>query len=415
MLRNLVSGSVGTRVLTSGRGCFSLPPSHHQLVSTFSTSAALSQQKQQQQQQQQRVKTAIVMLNMGGPSTLSQVESFLERLFSDRDLIPLPFQKYAARFLAKRRSPKIRDEYALIGGGSPIRMWTERQGRRMAEILDEISPHTAPHRAYVGFRYAEPLTETAVQQVVADGAEQAVAFVQYPQYSCSTSGSSLNELRRCIEQYDPDQRVKWSAIDRWPTHPLLVEAFAERVQAKLAEYPEGSERDGAVIMFTAHSLPMTIVNRGDPYPAEVAATVSRVMERLNLPNPHLLVWQSQVGPRPWLGPRTDHALEGLAKHGHKNVVMVPIAFTSDHIETLFELDLEYGDVGREAGLTGLKRAESLNDSPTFINALADLAYRSLNSEKASPLLLLRMRCPACKNPKCDVTRAFFSSQSSTSS
>lgn len=205
---------------------------------------------------------------------------------------------------------------------------------------------SAPHKHYIAFRYVDPMTADTVKQMKADGIKRAVVFTQYPQYSCSTTGSSLNELYRCLKTSDPENEIKWSVIDRWNTHPGFVKAIAGKINQKLAEYsPE--ERDNVLLLFSAHSLPMSVVNRGDPYPAEVAASVDRVMNYLQFKNPHRLVWQSQVGPSAWLGPQTGEAIKKYGEQGKKNIVVVPIAFTSDHIETLFELDIEYGKEAHE--------------------------------------------------------------------
>lgn len=153
---------------------------------------------------------------------------------------------------------------------------------------------------------------------------------------------------------------------------------------------------------------MTVVNRGDPYPAEVAATCQAIMERLNHSNPWRLVWQSQVGPQPWLGPSTEKAIHGLAENGRKNQLLVPVAFTSDHIETLFELDIEYGDEARKVGVN-LKRAESLNDDPLFIEAMADIVKKHLGQKKPASIQL-GLRCPGCINEACGETKAFFAKQ-----
>ncbi|KAG9300625.1 hypothetical protein G9A89_005225 [Geosiphon pyriformis] len=352
--------------------------------------------------------TAVVLMNLGGPPTLDGVHDFLLRLFSDRDLIPLPFQKYLAPWIAKRRTPRIQEQYAKIGGGSPIFSWTQKQGTEMIKILNKISPETAPHKSYIAFRYASPLTDAAILEMQKDGVQRAIAFTQYPQYSCSTTGSSLNELWRKLQELDPQGLIIWSVIDRWPTHPGLIEAFARHIEASLQQYPE-QERDKTVILFSAHSLPMVVVNRGDPYTAEVAATVYRVMERLKFSNPYRLVWQSQVGPQPWMGPQTNDAIIGLAKKGHNNILLVPIAFTSDHIETLFELDLEYGHEAQKAGVTGLKRAESLNDDPIFIEAMAQIVKEHLKSGRPISKQL-SLRCPQCTNETCQRAKDFFSRQ-----
>jgi ferrochelatase len=361
----------------------------------------------------------MVFLNMGGPTSTDEVGDFLSRLFSDGDLIPLGrLQSYIGPLLSKRRTPKIQKQYSEIGGGSPIRKWSEYQHAEMCKILDKISPETAPHKPYVAFRYANPLTEDVYRQMLADGfgngkGGRAVAFTQYPQYSCSTTGSSLNELWRWRHRLENknnnnngDGSITWSVIDRWPVHQGLVEAFAQNIEAKLAEYPEERRKD-VILLFSAHSLPMSVVNRGDPYPGEVAATAYAVMQRLNFSNPYRVCWQSQVGPSAWLGPQTSDTVENYIAKGQKDLVLIPIAFTSDHIETLYELDLEV--IGESGHADTVKRADSLNGSPVFIEALADIAKNHLASGiAASPLLSLR--CPACKSERCAETKNFFASQ-----
>ncbi|KAJ1501068.1 ferrochelatase hem15 [Coelomomyces lativittatus] len=167
--------------------------------------------------------TGILLMNMGGPGHLDEVYPFLHRLFSDQDIIQLPFQRHVAPLLAKRRTPKIQGQYASIGGKSPIRMWTEKQGHLLTTLLDQMSPETAPHRPFIGFRYAHPLTEEAIQEMKKQGIRRAVAFSQYPQYSCATTGSSLNELHRQLTLLDPEKSITWSVLDRWPTHPGFVQ------------------------------------------------------------------------------------------------------------------------------------------------------------------------------------------------
>lgn len=359
-----------------------------------------------------RPPTAIVMMNMGGPSTIPEVHDFLSRLFHDNDLIPLPFQKLLAPIIAKRRTPKIEEQYKAIGGGSPILKWTEMQGKAMCELLDELNPATAPHKAYVAFRYARRLTEDALAEMRRDGVTRAVAFSQYPQYSCSTTGSSLNELwkqSRGKERWGGNGEIEWSVLDRWPTHPGLVDAFAANIRRVLEQYPP-DRRGEVVLLFSAHSLPLEIVNRGDPYVAEVAATVHAVMSRLGFSNPWRLTWQSKVGPRAWQGPQTAAAIEGFARTGKKNICLIPIAFTSDHIETLFELDIEVKEEAEKLGVH-LNRAESLNGSPIFIRGLADVVGQHLRDYAAGVVgpttPQLRMRCPGCVNPRCEVTKTWL--------
>jgi ferrochelatase len=199
---------------------------------------------------------------------------------ADADLIPLGrLQNYLGPLISKRRTPKIIKQYAAIGGGSPIRKWSEYQAAEMCKLLDEMSPETAPHKPYVAFRYANPLTEEMYHKLLADGfgngkGGRAVAFTQYPQYSCSTTGSSLNELWKWRQRLEgkaagesgvsgsgADGTINWSVIDRWPVHPGLVDAIALNIEDQLARYAEEVKKD-VVLLFSAHSLPMSVVNRG---------------------------------------------------------------------------------------------------------------------------------------------------------
>lgn len=382
--------------------------------------------------------TAMVFMNMGGPAHTDQVGDFLSRLFvcafrpfpkkhsnlttpqADGDLIPLGrLQSYLGPLISRRRTPKIQKQYAAIGGGSPIRKWSELQCEEMCKILDQISPETAPHKPYVAFRYADPLTEEMYTKLLEDGfgggkGGRAVAFSQYPQYSCSTTGSSLNELwkwrtrlegRRAIGEKESPGAIQWSVIDRWPVHSGLVEAFAKNIEDQLRQFPE-ERRKNVVLLFSAHSLPMSVVNRGDPYPAEVAATVYAVMQRLGFSNPYRLCWQSQVGPSAWLGAQTSDTVREYFNRGHTDLVLVPIAFTSDHIETLYEIDQEVMHEDAK-GHPGVKRAESLNGSPIFIRALADIAKAHLESGQSCSKQM-GLRCQGCKSERCLESKRFFS-------
>ncbi|AGO11951.1 AaceriAGR272Wp [[Ashbya] aceris (nom. inval.)] len=321
--------------------------------------------------------TGVMFMNMGGPSTVAETHDFLYRLFSDNDLIPISakYQPLIAKFVARLRTPKIAKQYEEIGGGSPIRKWSEYQAKRVCELLDERCPESAPHRPYVAFRYADPLTNETYEQMLKDGVRRAVAFSQYPQFSYATTGSSLNELWRQVKQLDPERKIEWSVIDRWPTQAGLVQAFADNINKTLQEFPEEIRKE-VVILFSAHSLPMDIVNTGDAYPAEVGATAYEIMRKLKFSNPYRLVWQSQVGPKPWLGAQTAQITEFLSDKV-PGLLLVPVAFTSDHIETLHEVDL--GIIGESEHKDKIKRCESLNGNETFIRGLADLVESHLKS------------------------------------
>jgi ferrochelatase len=342
--------------------------------------------------------TGIVLLNLGGPADLDAVEPFLTRLFQDPEIFRLPFQATAGRWFARLRASKVRANYAAIGGGSPIRRWTEAQADGLAAQLERRLAADGPFKVYIAFRYAEPLSETALRQMQADGVERAVALTLYPQYSCTTTGSSLNELWRASQRQGLAHAFRWSVIDRWPTHPGFIQAMVDSVRAGLDQYPP-TERDDVLLLFSAHSLPLYVVERGDPYPQEIGASVQAVMERLGLSHEYLLAYQSQVGPIQWLGPQTEQVIRQLGRRRRRNVLVVPIAFVSDHIETLSEIDREYGELARTVGIPGFRRAPALNGSPVLQQALADLVCAHLHTG-ARHTSQYPLRCPGCTNAWC---------------
>eukprot|EP01099_Mayorella_cantabrigiensis_P005641 TRINITY_DN4580_c0_g1_i1.p1 TRINITY_DN4580_c0_g1~~TRINITY_DN4580_c0_g1_i1.p1 ORF type:complete len:376 (-),score=94.27 TRINITY_DN4580_c0_g1_i1:63-1157(-) len=343
--------------------------------------------------------TGIVMFNLGGPSTTNDVYPFLLRLFSDREIIQLPAQPLLAKYIAVTRTPKVQKHYQEIGGGSPILKWTKTQGEQMIAKLDQLSPETAPHKYYIAFRYINPLTEETLRQMKEDGVTRAVGFTQYPQFSCSTTGSSFNELWRQTKALNFEKEFQWSLIDRWYQHPRLIQSFVERVIDALNKLtPE--DRAKAVLIFSAHSIPTARVDKGDAYPQECSATVAKVVDELRsrgYNNKYVLAYQSQVGPRPWLGPKTPDVITGLSRKGFKHQIIIPIAFTSDHIETLFEIDIEFKEIAEKSGVKNFIRAESLNDSDTFSTALAEVVSSHLKSKELhSPQY--KLNCCGCINP-----------------
>ncbi|XP_078047661.1 ferrochelatase, mitochondrial isoform X2 [Augochlora pura] len=344
-------------------------------------------------------KTGILMLNMGGPTNTEKVHEYLLRIMTDRDMIQLPAQSQLGPWIAKRRTPEIQKKYSEIGGGSPILKWTNIQGELLCKQLDNVSPETAPHKHYVAFRYADPLTEHTLQKIEEDGLEHVVIFSQYPQYSCATTGSSFNAIYKFYKKRQLPPNMKWSIVDRWATNPLYIKAIAERIKEQLVQFPE-EIRDDVIVLFSAHSLPLKAVNRGDTYPSEVGATVALVMQELNYCNPYNLVWQSKVGPLPWLAPFTDDALKAYVKQGKKHFVLVPVAFVNEHIETLHEMDIEYcKDLAEELGIERIRRAAAPNDHPIFIDALTDIVHSRLKSKRSvNPKFLIR--CPHCTNENC---------------
>ncbi|OIP40394.1 MAG: ferrochelatase [Deltaproteobacteria bacterium CG2_30_63_29] len=345
-----------------------------------------------------RAPTGIVMLNMGGPDSLDGVGPFLEKLFRDRELIELPMQSVLGPFIVSRRTPKVVEVYRSIGGGSPITRGTREQGDLLAVALDRISPSTAPHKSYIAFRYTPPYAHEALEQMLRDKVHRAVAFSQYPQYACPTSGSSLNDLWRAVDEMKLGNHFDWSVIDRWPTHPALIDTLCEGIREALGRFPP-EHRDEVVLVFSAHSLPLKVIYRGDSYPQEVGATVQAIVDTLGLSQRYMLAYQSAVGPVKWLGPSTVSVIEQLSKQGATRVLVVPVAFTSDHVETLEEIDIQLRATAARCGIEQFERAPVPNARPTFINGLAYLVAEHLASGQKHSTQY-QLKCPGCPREGC---------------
>jgi len=320
-------------------------------------------------------RTGVLLLNLGGPATPDAIRPFLIRLFSDREIIKFPggplFQPLFARLITRMRLKKVRSNYAKIGGASPILELTAVQASGLQHRLVDSG-----HDVVVGIamRYTPPTSEQALIAMRDGGVTRLIALTLYPHYSKATTGSSLNELRRAMERTGID--LPLTVIDRYPTHPGYLDAVAENAKACLESVP-GDRRSEATVLFSAHSLPKKFINEGDPYVDEVEACVAGVRERIGRDQPWLLSYQSRSGPVEWVGPDTEDVIYEMAERKVRDVVVIPISFVSDHIETLYEIDLLYGDQARELGIDGYRRSESLNDSPRFLDAMADLVVEAL--------------------------------------
>jgi ferrochelatase len=312
-------------------------------------------------------KTAVLLLQMGGPDSLDAIEPFLLNLFSDRDIIrigPAFLQPLIARFIVKRRAPKVEAYYAKIGGKSPIRELTLAQATALEEKLG------GDYRCFVAMRYWRPTTIEALAAIKKEGITRIIALSLYPHYSRATTGSSINELKRVLE--NSGVRFEVSYIDRFYDHPLYIRALAERIEEGLARH---ADRSGVELVFSAHSLPQSFIDQGDPYLGHIEETVRLVMERFDGVDHHL-AFQSKAGPVKWLEPSTEEMIKHLAAHGCKNLLMVPLSFVSDHIETLYEIDIQYAEEARALGIDNFGRSPSLNSSPLFIDCLADLVKKA---------------------------------------
>lgn len=333
---------------------------------------------------------AVILFQLGGPDSLDAVEPFLYNLFSDPDIIDFPFARLTrpllARLVASRRAGKVLEHYARIGGKSPIRELTELQ----AKALEDELRRYLDARVFVAMRYWHPFAEEAVQAVMSRGFREVVLLPLYPQYSKTTTGSSLNEWYRKLARLQT--HLPSAVVREFYDHPLYLEAVVERVNQGLARFqePNGSSDRGrpsnsqkVYLIFSAHGLPISVVEAGDPYQAQVEATVKLVMERGGWSNPHTLCYQSRVSPGRWLQPSLDSTLARLAAEGAESILVIPISFVSDHVETLYEIDVEAREHAARAGIRQFELMPALNNSPTFIRSLASLVLREVRSRAES--------------------------------
>ncbi|WP_094554527.1 ferrochelatase [Synechococcus sp. 1G10] len=323
-------------------------------------------------------RVGVLLLNLGGPERIEDVGPFLYNLFADPEIIRLPtplLQKPLAWLISTLRSNKSKEAYRAIGGGSPLRRITEQQAR---ELQSELRHRGVQATTYVAMRYWHPFTESAVGDIKADAVDEVVVLPLYPHFSISTSGSSFRELQR-LRQADPAfSKLPIRCIRSWYDHPGYVLAMAELIAAGVRSCEDPAS---AHVFFSAHGVPKSYVeDAGDPYQQEIEACSRLVMAKLEQllghGNPYTLAYQSRVGPVEWLKPYTDEALVRLGEEGVQELVVVPISFVSEHIETLEEIDIEYREIATEAGIRNFVRVPALDTYPTFIKGLADLVQQA---------------------------------------
>ncbi len=310
--------------------------------------------------------TALILLNMGGPDSLDAIEPFLYNLFSDRELIQLPLggllQKPFAKLISHFRSKRVRESYAYIGGSSPLLEWTQKQAKGIAgQLGEQVQP-------FVVMRYWQPRAAEVLAQLKAQGIQKAIVLSMYPHYTGATTGSSVNDFSRSAATQYPE--LEYQLIEQWHDWPGYIAALANRVTEGLERFHELARAD-VRILFSAHALPQKYIDRGDPYQQQVEATAALVMARVG-DYRWSIAYQSRSGPVKWMTPGTDDEIIRLGAEGETKLLMVPISFVSDHIETLEEIDLQYRMLAEQHGIPHFFRAPSLNDHADFLAGMADL-------------------------------------------
>ena len=315
-------------------------------------------------------RVGVVLFQLGGPDSLMAVEPFLYNLFCDPDIIDFPFSRIGRRPLAKlisaTRAKKATAHYAEIGGGSPIRRFTEQQA---AALEAQLARQGVDARCVVAMRYWHPFTAEAITELEQAEVEQVVLLPLYPQYSGTTTGSSLNEWQRRWNGTAPT-----ACVDPFYRHPLYIEAITDKINQALAGFPNP---ENVELVFSAHSVPVSVIEKGDPYQQQIVETVALVMERGAWANPHCLCYQSKVGASRWLQPSLHTTLRTLATQKRLEVCVIPISFVSDHVETLAEIDHCARAEARSLGIERFAMTQGLNDSPKFIEALAECVVEAM--------------------------------------
>ena len=329
----------------------------------------------------ERKRIGVVLFQLGGPDAPEAIEPFLYNLFCDPDIINFPgawlARKPLAWWIAHRRARAVADHYAAIGGHSPIRLLTERQARALecalAARCDALGNEVCDAKCFVAMRYWHPLTREAVAAVRATPLDDLVLLPLYPQYSLAPTVSSMKEWTRLYHPPAAPQLPAVHTVKEFYNHPLYIQALTERITASLRHFADPA---GIHFVFSAHGLPISLVERGDPYPQQVQETVRLVLARGEWPYQHTLCYQSRVGRQRWLEPSLPATIERLAHEGKKKLLLIPLSFVTEHIETLHEINIEARAEAIHLGIEQFQMMPALGDSPTFIAALADLVLRA---------------------------------------
>lgn len=319
----------------------------------------------------------VVLLQLGGPDSLESVQPFLYNLFCDPDIIDLPFaflfRKRLARYISTKRAPKVQELYKAIGGKSPILDLSNQQARALEKELRK----TIEAKVYVTMRYWHPMTDIVVNQLYNDGVGRIVLLPLYPHFSKTTTGSSVNEWNRVLKQQNRPP-LPTTVVDHYYDHPLYIDAIVQNINLTLDKIAR-PDRTKVHLVFSAHGTPVKLVKGGDPYSHHIKKTYEAVVKKGDFGLQHHLCFQSKIGPQKWLEPSLDQTIERLAKEKVSHVVVVPIAFVSDHIETLSEINIEARKEAKELGIKYFDMMPALNTQPLFIAALADLVLRKVSA------------------------------------
>lgn len=294
-----------------------------------------------------------MLMAFGGPDSLESVEPFMEKLMKGRKPTP--------EILARAK-----DKYKLIGGKSPLPEITKRQAGALEARLNEDSDGQIKFKTYIGMRYWHPFIEDTIEKMASDGIKEACAISMSPHHSKVSTGAYAEEIKRVVSEKKLDIDIKM--VEGMHDHPIFIDAVAEKVKSALDRFPQ-EKRAGVQVVFSAHSLPVSYIESGDPYVDEINETIEAVLEKLGPVSWHLAYQSKGNIPGAWLGPMLEEVFQKLVEDGHMEVLVVPIGFAADHVETLWDLDIFHKKQAEDLGMH-YERSEALNDSPKFMEALS---------------------------------------------
>lgn len=344
----------------------------------------------------------ILLLQMGGPASTYGVEKFLNNLFNDPYIIQLPsfikpFQKNLAAYIARERSPNVAKNYDMIGGKSPILFETQCQAKALEKRLG------GKYKCYIAMRYSSPFLKETLPQMETDGIDELTVIPLYPHYSTATSGSSIIECQEMFSETGFDQRAKIRYVESWHDNPFFIELLTRRLEDEINRHCEESfarqsNPKNIYILFSAHGLPVKYISNGDPYQKQIEDSVALICQRLadslnlkiypdKLVSDHLTLdysisYQSRVGPVKWLEPNTEDKIHELGDNGIKTLIILPVSFVGDHIETLHELGIEYKEVAAQSGIIDYRITRLPKANPLLIEALASVIAKSETTKQS---------------------------------
>ena len=314
---------------------------------------------------QKNGKIAVVLINMGGPANLSEVRSFLYNLFNDSHIISLaqPLRGMLAHTISLMRAPGVKKHYALIGGGSPLKSWTDKQAGKVQAVLSGRYPNIVVTTAY---SYTVPLIADTLEELALSGYDNIIACPLYPQYSGATLGSVYADLEKGRKKYSP--KISFQITRPFYEDHQYIFAIIQTLKTAIGKIDLGNKYH---VVFSAHALPQSYIDKGDPYRQQIERTIALILNENPLDN-YSLSFQSKIGPVAWMKPSTIETVRQIGQSGVKQVVVLPIGFVCDHIETLYELDIELEAIAKESGITKFVRGETFNDNDAFARLLVSL-------------------------------------------